>query len=209
MHKKRTSPIGFGVVFLRFRLRRSVALLCGFRPPSMRLSISRDRSAYMAAKGCVSLATGGEVRGCRSWLRSKGHGRSVGLGARSDLDRRQGAEDASVLLDRPPLELPSWSAREFRVWKQYFNFIICLLFNFHGQTVLFYFYFFLCYKTLALGLGDERSTLIIIGFMLPKLGLASYIDLSKVINSESRPRADGYMWSFCYPIPLLNAILLI
>ncbi|CAH9081702.1 unnamed protein product [Cuscuta epithymum] len=136
----------------------------------------------------------------RSWTKR-------GARAGSDLDRRQRVEDTSVLLDRPPPEPPPWRKGEFRVWKQYFDFIVYLLFNFHGHTVLFYFYFFLCCKTLALGLGDDRSTVIVIGFMLSKLGLASYIASSKVINSESRPRADGYMWSFCYLVPLLNVVI--
>ncbi|CAH9097009.1 unnamed protein product [Cuscuta epithymum] len=90
-----------------------------------------------------------------------------------------------------------------------FAYLSFLHFNFQVKTFVFCCYFILCCRTLALGLGNERSTVIIIGCMLPNLGLASYIALSKVINSESRPRADGYMWFFCYHVPLLNAILLI
>ncbi|CAH9128465.1 unnamed protein product [Cuscuta epithymum] len=92
-----------------------------------------------------------------------------------------------------------------------FAYLSFLHFNFQVKTFVFCCYFILCCKTLALGLGNERSTVIIIGCIciLPNLGLVSYIALSNVINSESRPRADGYMWFFCYHVPLLNAILLI
>ncbi|CAH9115612.1 unnamed protein product [Cuscuta epithymum] len=37
-------------------------------------------------------------------------------------------------------------------------FIVFLRFYFYGQTVMFCFYAFLCCKTLALNLGDERPT---------------------------------------------------
>ncbi|CAH9099545.1 unnamed protein product, partial [Cuscuta epithymum] len=124
----------------------------------------------MTAKGCVPLSTGEEFRVCCSWLRSEGHGQSVRLWAGTDLDRRQGAEDATILLDRPPPELPSWSAREFRVWKQYFNFIVCLLFIFHYQTVYFFVGYFYCCKTLALGFGDGRFALTVVGSFMPNIG---------------------------------------
>ncbi|CAH9072338.1 unnamed protein product [Cuscuta epithymum] len=144
----------------------------------------------------------------RSWWRSKSHGRSVGLRAGSDLDRRQGAEDDSVLLDCPPPEPPPWSVGESRVWRQYFNFIICLLFNFHGQTVLFYFYCFLCCKTLALRWGEKESAVTVISSKLPNFGLASYTAFLQVVSSQSRPRPDGYLWFFSSSIPLLNAIFM-
>ncbi|CAH9130122.1 unnamed protein product [Cuscuta epithymum] len=86
----------------------------------------------------------------------KGHGRSVGLEAGTDLDsrssvlggdigsliknminKRQGEEEATVLLDRPPLDPPLWSAEETRVWKHLFNFTLCLRFIFQDQTVYF------------------------------------------------------------------------
>ncbi|CAH9082875.1 unnamed protein product [Cuscuta europaea] len=95
-------------------------------------------------------------------LAPKGCGRSVSLEVGTDLDsksfviggdkgglvenimnKRQGEEATTLLLNRPPPEPPSWNAGEFRVWKQHFNFIVCLLFTFHDKTVYFsvdYFY---------------------------------------------------------------------
>ncbi|CAH9117890.1 unnamed protein product [Cuscuta epithymum] len=102
-----------------------------------------------------------------------------------------------VPMVRPPPEPPPRADRR----DLEFDYLSFLHFNFQVKTFVFCCYFILCCKTLALGLENERSTVIIIGYMLPNLGLASYIALSKVINSESRPRADGYMWFFCYPVP--------
>ncbi|CAH9127400.1 unnamed protein product [Cuscuta epithymum] len=110
-----------------------------------------------------------------------------------------------VPMVRPPSEPPPRVDRR----DLEFAYLSFLHFNFQVKTFVLCCYFILCCKTLALGLGNERSTVIIIGCMLPNLGLVSYIDLPKVINSESQPRADGYMWFFCYHVPLLNAILLI
>ncbi|CAH9062319.1 unnamed protein product [Cuscuta epithymum] len=91
-------------------------------------------------------------RGARGWIRSGSEAR--------------GGRCFSTVGPSPgPPEPPPWSAGESRVWKQYFNFIICLLFNFHGQTVLFYFYCFFCCKTLALGLGGGSSAVTVIGFI--------------------------------------------
>ncbi|CAH9137788.1 unnamed protein product [Cuscuta epithymum] len=112
---------------------------------------------------------------------------------------------------RPPPEPPPWFEQNARVRESFpFSYYFFAIWSrVYVKIVSFGFCFVWICKTLALGLGNERSTVIIIGCMLPNLGLASYIALPKVINSESRPRADGYMWFFCYHVPLLNAILLI
>ncbi|CAH9075663.1 unnamed protein product [Cuscuta epithymum] len=79
-------------------------------------------------------------------------------------------------------------------------------FNFQVKTFVFCCYFILCCKTLALGLGDGKSAVTVIGSKLPNFGLASYTAFLQVVNSQSRPRADGYMWFFSAFVPLLNAI---
>ncbi|CAH9069187.1 unnamed protein product [Cuscuta epithymum] len=88
-------------------------------------------------------------------------------------------------------------------------FFLCLRFYFHGLSVLFCFYSFAYCETLALGLEVERSAVGVVSFNLPKFGLASYIALFKVISSESRPWADGYMRPFHVLVLLLIAILMI
>ncbi|CAH9060639.1 unnamed protein product [Cuscuta epithymum] len=114
-----------------------------------------------------------------------------------------------VITDRPPPEPPPWRAGKSRVWKHLFNFTVCLHFSFLYQTVYCSVgYFYYC-KTLALGMGDESSAVTIIGSIMPNFGSASYIALSKVINSESGPRADGCLWCFCYFSSFLNAVILI
>ncbi|CAH9077981.1 unnamed protein product [Cuscuta europaea] len=74
----------------------------------------------MAVKGCVPLAAGGEFQRCHSWLRSEGNGRSMGL-------------------ECPPPERTSWSAGEFRVWKQCFNFTIWIACYLFFMIILFIF----------------------------------------------------------------------
>ncbi|CAH9132125.1 unnamed protein product [Cuscuta epithymum] len=106
-----------------------------------------------------------------------------------------------VVMARPPPEPPPRVDR--RVLE--FAYLFFLHFNFNVKTFVFGCCFILCCKTFALGLGDERPAVIVVGFNLPKLGLVPA--LPKVINSGSRPRADGYMWSFRYLSPRLNVIL--
>ncbi|CAH9094042.1 unnamed protein product [Cuscuta epithymum] len=94
----------------------------------------------LAVEGCAGTGDGCLVSGGQ-----KGHGRSVGLEAGTNLDsrssvlgsdrgglvknmmnKRQGEEEATVLPDRPPPEPPPWSAGASRVWKHLFNFTFCL-----------------------------------------------------------------------------------
>ncbi|CAH9050994.1 unnamed protein product [Cuscuta epithymum] len=120
----------------------------------------------------------------------------------------QGMFQDEWLMIRPPLEPPP--RMMYETWIRLLcQFILLTFVLIHGQSIMFCFYSFFCCKTLALGLGVERFTVIAVSFNFPKLGLASYIALSKVINSESRPRADDYMWSFHVLVPLLNTILMI
>ncbi|CAH9129917.1 unnamed protein product [Cuscuta epithymum] len=77
-----------------------------------------------------------------------------------------------------------------------------------GCFVMFFFCVFIPCKTLALRLGEGKSVAIVIGFKLPNFGLASYTVFLQVVNSQSQPRADGYMWFFSSFVPLLNAIFM-
>ncbi|CAH9078821.1 unnamed protein product [Cuscuta epithymum] len=113
-------------------------------------------------------------------------------------------EDEGMLI-RPPPEPPPWRNSATRVWTSISISTESIVFCFYFISIVFCCLFILCCKTFALGLGDERSVVIVVILNMPKLGLASYIALSKVINSESRPRAYGYMWSFCYFNPFLSA----
>ncbi|CAH9072924.1 unnamed protein product [Cuscuta epithymum] len=83
------------------------------------------------------------------------------------MNKRQDEEEATILLDCPPPVLSQWSAGESRVWKQLFNFTVCLRFSFHDQTVYFFVGYFYCCKTLALGLSDGRSVLTVVGSFMP------------------------------------------
>ncbi|CAH9123581.1 unnamed protein product [Cuscuta epithymum] len=64
--------------------------------------------------------------------------------------------------------------------------------------------FFHC-KTLALRWRDKESAVTVIRSKLPKFGLASYTASLQVVSSQSRPRADGYLWFFSSSVLLLNA----
>ncbi|CAH9121123.1 unnamed protein product, partial [Cuscuta epithymum] len=94
-----------------------------------------------------------------------------------------------VVRVRPPPEPPPRVNR--RILE--FAYLSFMHFNFQVKTFVFCCYFILCCKTLALGLSFESSTVIIIGFKLPNLGLASYTAFLQVVNSQSRPRADNYL----------------
>ncbi|CAH9136946.1 unnamed protein product [Cuscuta epithymum] len=82
------------------------------------------------------------------------------------------------LMIRPPPEPPP--RMMFEAWIQLLcRFILLIFVLFHSQIIIFCVYSFFCCKTLALGLGVERFTVIVVGFNLPKLGLASYIAFSR------------------------------
>ncbi|CAH9129732.1 unnamed protein product [Cuscuta epithymum] len=109
-------------------------------------------------------------------------------------------EDEGMLI-RPPPKPPPWRNSATRVWTSISISAESIVFCFYFISIVFCCLFILCCKTFALGLGDERPAVIVVVLNMPNFGLASYIALLKVINSESRPQADGYCDPFVISTP--------
>ncbi|CAH9142989.1 unnamed protein product [Cuscuta epithymum] len=121
----------------------------------------------------------------------------------------QGMFQDEGLMIRPPPEPPPrrWMVVGKKTYHGVFI-IVCFGYLNLGCFIMFVFCVFIPCMTLALRLGEGKSAVTVIGFKLPKFGLASYTAFLQVVSSQSRPRADGYLWFFSSFTPLLNAIFM-
>ncbi|CAH9059941.1 unnamed protein product [Cuscuta europaea] len=109
------------------------------------------------------------------------------------MNKRQSEEKGTVMLARPPLEPPPWSAGEFRIWNKtselcFNSFLFCLCFYFELHVILVVFLF-----PVVVLLIDRVSVPVILGLILPVSGLASYVALNEVADSKSIPRAHDWI----------------